>query len=287
MIDRRGVLRGTILLAAQPLLGCAVAPVQESSHPRSRTSLTGSLEQGTLVIGRTDPGAQVLMGDTSLTISPEGLFAFGIEYDRVTPIALAIRYADGSSETRTVAPVVRQYEVQAITGLPEEYVSPPPDVAERIKREHAAVAQARAKETEGIGFAQPFDWPVGGIISGVFGSHRVLNGEPKAPHFGVDIAAPTGTPIHAPADGAVSLSDDFYLEGGFTLLDHGHGVSTCYFPQSSRKVSAGMRVARGDPIGLVGMTGRATGPHVHWGMNWFQVRLDPSRSTATPAPPKL
>jgi murein DD-endopeptidase MepM/ murein hydrolase activator NlpD len=287
MIDRRGVLRGTILLAAQPLMGCTVPSASERSPAGHRTTLTGSLEQGSLVIGRTDPKAQVLLGDTNLSISADGLFAFGIEYDRVNPIALAIRYGDGSSETRTVTPVVRQYEVQAITGLPEEYVSPPLDVAERIKGEHAAVAEARRKESDGTGFAQAFDWPVAGIISGVFGSRRVLNGEPKAPHFGVDIAAPAGSPIHAPADGIVSLSDDFYLEGGFTLLDHGHGVSTCYFHQSKRNVVAGAHVARGDPIGLVGMTGRATGPHLHWGMNWFQVRLDPSRSTATSAPPKL
>jgi murein DD-endopeptidase MepM/ murein hydrolase activator NlpD len=108
-----------------------------------------------------------------------------------------------------------------------------------------------------------------------------------APHFGVDIAAPAGTPIHAPADGIVSLAEpDFYLTGGTTLLDHGHGVSTTYIHQSALKVKAGDAVKRGDLIGLVGMKGRATGPHLHWGMNWFQVRLDPSLSTAVPTPAK-
>ena len=277
MIDRRGVLHAAVLLAAQPMLGCATV---------RRSSLTGSLEQGSLVVGRTDPDAQVFVGDTKLSLSPSGLYAFGIEYDRTTPIVLLIRYGDGTRETQSVVPVVRHYEVQSITGLAEDYVSPPPDIAERIKREHASVAQARSRDTGGTGFAQGFDWPVAGVVSGVFGSQRILNGEPRAPHFGVDIAAPSGTSIRAPADGVVALSDDFFLEGGFTLLDHGHGVSTCFFHQSSRNVVVGQSVARGDAIGHVGMTGRATGPHVHWGMNWFQVRLDPSRSTTTPEPPK-
>lgn len=277
MIDRRGVLRAVVLLAAPPPLGCATV---------SRLSLMGSLDQGSLVVGRTDPDAQVLAGDRKLSLSPSGLFAFGIEYDRTAPIVVLIRYPDGTRETQSVVPVVRHYEVQSITGLPEDYVSPPPDIVERIKREHAAVAEARNRDTGGTGFAQGFDWPAAGIVSGVFGSQRILNGEPKAPHFGVDIAAPAGTLIHAPADGVVAMSDDFFLEGGFTLLDHGHGVSTCYFHQSSRSAAVGQSVARGDVIGRVGMTGRATGPHVHWGMNWFQVRLDPSRSTTTPEPPK-
>jgi len=277
MIDRRGVLRGAVLLAAQPLPGCVTA---------SRSSLSGSLEQGPLVVGRTDPDAQVFVGDTKLSLSPSGLYAFGIEYDRTTPIVLLIRHANGTRETQSVMPVVRHYEVQSIAGLPEDYVSPPLDIAERIKREHEAVAQARNRDTGGTGFAQGFDWPAAGIVSGVFGSQRILNGKPRAPHFGVDIAAPAGTPIHAPADGVVAMSDDFFLEGGFTLLDHGHGVSTWDFHQSSRTVAVGQAVGRGDVIGHVGMTGRATGPHVHWGMNWFQVRLDPSRSTTTPAPPR-
>ena len=280
MIDRRGVLRAAILLAAQPALGCATAPI-------ARTNLSGSFEQGSLVLGRTDPGAEVRLGDIGIRVSPNGQFAFGIEFDRVSPLLLSIRFPDGTSESRSIVPVVRHYDIQRITGLPEEYVSPPPDIAERIKREHAAVTEARNRDTDGLGFAQPFDWPAAGIISGVFGSQRILNGEPKAPHFGVDIAAPVGAPIHAPADGVVTMSDDFYLEGGFSLLDHGHAVSTCYFHQSRRDVNVGARVARGDVIGRVGQTGRATGPHVHWGMNWFQVRLDPSRSTTTPAPPKV
>ncbi len=123
-------------------------------------------------------------------------------------------------------------------------------------------------------------------MSGVFGSQRIDNGTPMSPHFGVDMANATGTPIRSPTDAIVLLTDEFYLEGGFTLLDHGHGVFTHYMHQSKRLVAVGDAVKRGDPIGHIGQTGRATGPHLHWGMNWFQVKLDPSLSTRTSAPPR-
>ena len=121
----------------------------------------------------------------------------------------------------------------------------------------------------------------------MFGSQRIDNGVAMSPHYGVDMAAPVGTPIHAPADGVVSISDDYYLDGGFTLIDHGQGVSTSYLHQSRRLVKAGDAVRRGQRIGAIGATGRATGAHLHWAMNWFQVRLDPSRSTRKPKPDPL
>jgi murein DD-endopeptidase MepM/ murein hydrolase activator NlpD len=275
MIHRRGVL-GVIALAAT---GCSTL------GPPSRIALTGTLEQGSLTVGRATPGATVTLDGAPLHVSSDGVFAFGFAYDQTGPATLLASFADGTQEKREITPVVRKYDIQRINGLPEPLVTPPPDVQQRIRSEHASVAEARMRDTDGLAFVQSFDWPAAGIISGVFGSQRILNGEPKAPHFGVDIAAPVGSPIHAPADGIVSNCGDYYLEGGFTLIDHGHGVSTCYFHQSKRMVTEGDRVSRGEPIGLIGQTGRATGPHVHWGMNWFQMRLDPSRSTRTPAPP--
>jgi murein DD-endopeptidase MepM/ murein hydrolase activator NlpD len=169
--------------------------------------------------------------------------------------------------------------------LPEKTVSPSPQEVARIKRENALVAEARKRDTAGLAFTEPFDWPVPGIISSLFGSQRELNGERSAPHFGVDIAAPANTPIHVPSDGTVVLAEpDFFLTGGTTILDHGHGVFTTYLHQNTLKVAMGQTVKRRDVIGLVGMKGRATGPHLHWGMNWFQMKLDPSLSTRTPAP---
>jgi len=222
-----------------------------------------------------------------LLVSSGGDFAFGFTYDQTSPAEIAAHYADGTSDTRAVPPVARQYQTQPITGLPEKFVTLPPEVMERRKHEIVAIAAARMNDTDADWFVEPFDWPARGIVSGVFGSRRILNGKPMEPHFGVDIAAPAGTPIAAPAPARVVLAGpDYYLEGGLTILDHGHGVTTCYLHQRKQTVRVGDSVARGQVIGEVGMTGRATGPHVHWGLNWFQMRLDPSRTTRTPAPEK-
>ncbi|HWA91965.1 MAG TPA: M23 family metallopeptidase [Rhizomicrobium sp.] len=277
MIARRAFLLGSGGLVLLPNVLCA---------DEARLKLTGSLEQGSLVVGHA-PGAVVTVDAQKVQVSADGLFAFGFAYDQTKPTTVSASFADGRKETRDVAPVARHYDVQTINGLPEKYVSPPADVLARIARENALVVEARKRDTAPTFFAETFDWPIAGIVSGTWGNRRIDNGKPMAPHFGVDIAAPEGTPIHAPADGTVSLAEpDFYLTGGTLLIDHGHGVSTTYIHQSALKVKEGDAVKRGDVIGLVGMKGRATGPHLHWSMSWFQMRLDPSRSTAAPMPPK-
>ncbi|MBS0273478.1 MAG: M23 family metallopeptidase [Proteobacteria bacterium] len=252
----------------------------------SRLSLSGSQEQGGLVVVKAEPGAKASVDGKSVLVSPEGLFAFGFAYNRVDNAAIHVDFADGTSEKRDVTPVIRHYEVQSITGLPQKFVTPAPEELQRIKTEHARLALARQTDMPQSWFSEPFDWPFPGIISGVYGSQRILNGTPMAPHLGVDIAAPAGTPIHAPAGARVAIAAPWFLEGNFTMLDHGHGVFTEYLHQSEFRVKEGDAVARGQVIGLVGQTGRATGPHSHWGMNWFQLKLDPSLYTRTPAPPK-
>lgn len=275
---RRTLLAGA--LGALPLPSLALAQ-------RQRLTVSGTLEQGSLAIGKVEGGSTVSVDGMPVRVSPQGLFAFGFAYDRKVPVQLASRYPDGTREARDVAPKQRLYEIQRISGLPEKYVSPPAAVMERIKHEGALIAHARTRDTGETWFADGFDWPAAGVLSGTYGSQRILNGEPRAPHFGVDIAAPAGTPIHAPADGIVSLAaPNFYLDGGITVLDHGHGVSTCYIHQRRLHVKTNQRVSRGQVIGEVGATGRATGPHLHWAFNWFQLKLDPSRSTRTPAPLK-
>ena len=251
-----------------------------------RIAIKGSLQQSGLVIG-TAVGAAVTVDGKAVSVSPGGYFAFGLNYDQTKPSTVVAKFSDIESETREIVPVVRHYDIQKVNGLPENTVHIPPAVEDRIKRENALVAEARKRDTAATDFVQALDWPIKGIVSGTFGNQRIDNGTPMAPHFGVDIAAPKGTPIHAPADGVVSLAEtDFYLTGGTTMLDHGHGVSTVYLHQDELKVKVGDAVKRGDVIGLVGMKGRATGPHLHWGMNWFQMRLDPSLSAVTPAPEK-
>jgi murein DD-endopeptidase MepM/ murein hydrolase activator NlpD len=275
---RRSFLLGGLALTAAPMLSRAAEP---------RLILGGSLEQGSLVVSKAAPGASVRVNGESVSVAKDGTFAFGFEWDQKSATKVVAQFADGTTESRDVTPIVRKYEVQSISGLPEKYVAPPPDIVARIKRENAMVAEARRRDTAGEGFAEPFDWPVPGIVSGLFGSQRILNGVASAPHFGVDIAAPEGTPIHAPSAGTIVLAEpDFYLTGGTTVLDHGHGVFTVYIHQSALKAAVGQSVKRGEVIGLVGMKGRATGPHLHWGLNWFQMRLDPSLSARTPLPAK-
>ena len=276
MIRRRLFIGASLSLAASP----AFAQVEKPA----RFTLTGRLEQGSLALGRAPAGSQVALDGRPLHVTADGRFAFGFGPDQTAAALVTVRYPDGGGDSRAFTPIPRTYDVQRVDGLPQNTVTPPPEVTARIRREAEEIYLARLNDTSGSDFLSGFDWPAPGILSGVFGSRRINNGIPGSPHYGVDMAAPTGTPILAPADGLVTISADHYLSGGITLLDHGQGVSTAYLHQSRRLVAAGDVVRRGQRIGLVGATGRATGPHLHWTLNWFQVRLDPSRSTKQPQP---
>ena len=277
MIDRRIFLGSAAALMALPCASVAQA---------IGLGLKAVIRQGELIIGKTDPGTTIRLDEKPVPVSPDGRFAFGLAYDQKRPSTLDVRFTDGSMERHEITPAIREYEIQRISGLPESFVSPPAGVMDRIKRESAGMIDARERATEASWFADGFEWPVHGIVSSLFGSQRILNGEPRAPHLAVDIAAPAGTPIRAPASGIVSLVGDFYFDGLFTILDHGQGVSTCYAHQSRLLVNRGDMIDRGQVIGEVGRTGRVTGPNLHWGMNWFQIGLDPSLSTSAPRPPK-
>lgn len=252
-----------------------------------RFSVTGALEQGSLAFGQAPPGSLAALDGRPLDVTADGRFVFGFAYDQNKPSLVTVRYPDGSGDSRSLTPSKRQYEIQKVNGLPQDTVTPPKEVEARIAKEAESIYLSRLTNGQGTDFMSGFDWPAPGIESGTFGSQRIDNGVPMSPHFGVDMAAPVGTPIHAPADGTVAISDDYYLDGGFTLIDHGQGVSTCYLHQSRRLVKRGDAVRRGQLIGQIGQTGRATGPHLHWELNWFEVKLDPSRSTRTPKPPAL
>ena len=262
-------------------------PAWAAGRAKDRLVIKGAMEQGSLALGYADPKAIVKIDGQAVRLSPDGVFAFGFAFDQAKPSLVEVTWSDGTVESQSYTPAVRQYEIQHVNGLPQNTVTPPPEVLERIKREAGEIYVARQRDMPGSDFISGFDWPAPGIESGVFGSQRIDNGVPMAPHFGVDMAAPTGTPIRAPADGTVSLSADHYLNGGFTLIDHGQGVSTSYLHQSKRLVKEGDVVKRGQLIGEIGQTGRATGPHLHWAMNWFEVKLDPSRSTRKSKPEKL
>ncbi len=242
-----------------------------------QTRLEGALIQGGLVLGVAPPGTDVRLDGRLLRVSAEGLFVFGLGRDAAARARLHLHYADGSSETRVLEIARRQYPIERIDGLPPNMVSPSADELARIQREAARIAEARRRDSPNPWFAAGFVWPLEGRVTGVYGSQRILNGEPRRPHYGVDIAAPEGTPVVAPAAGVVALAEaDLFFTGGTVILDHGHGVSSAFSHLASVDVAPGQAVGQGDRIGTVGMSGRATGPHLDWRVNWFAERLDPA-----------
>lgn len=264
-------MRGAALLVLFLLLGL-VPPAGAGS-----LELDGVMQQGGVVFGKTDPGAEVHFEGRTLRVSEEGRFVFGFGRDFAESARIEVRYPDGTLESRDLTVAPREYRIQRIDGLPPSKVTPPEEVWERIKRENAEIAAARAHDRPSIDFLARFQWPVKGRVSGVYGSQRVLNGTPKRPHFGIDIAAPAGTPVKAPAGGLVALAvTDHYYTGGTVILDHGHGLTSAFLHLQEVRVSPGQMVDQGEVIGTLGATGRATGPHLDWRINWFDQRLDPA-----------
>lgn len=248
--------------------------------------LDGEFAQGGLVMGTTAPGAEVTYNGRLLRVSPKGQFLFGFGREAPSEGRLQVRLPDGREIERVLEIRQRDYKIQRIDGLPPKMVTPPQEVLDRIARESAQIAAVRAVDRAETDFESGFDWPAYGRISGVYGSQRVLNGEPRRPHYGIDIAAPAGSPVVAPADGIVSLAEhDLYYTGGTIIIDHGHGLTSAFLHMKDVTVSPGQKVRKGTPIGTVGSTGRSTGPHLDWRINWFEERLDPAFLVG-PMPPQ-
>jgi murein DD-endopeptidase MepM/ murein hydrolase activator NlpD len=257
-------MRG-LLLAALILLLPAAAPADEA------------LQQGALVVAKEAPGSRVSLDGKDLRVARDGHYVFAVPRLAVPTLTLSVTAPDGTVSQRILAIVQRSYEIDRIDGLPESSVSPSPEILARIKSDAQRVAQARNVDSDEPGWLEKFIWPVAGRISGIYGSQRVLNGKPMAPHLGVDIAAPIGTPILAPADGIVTLADpDQFLTGATVVIDHGHGVNSVYAHLSLMSVHVGQRLTQGESIGALGMSGRATGPNLHWGVDWFFTAVDPA-----------
>ena len=238
--------------------------------------LDGPLVQGGLVLGRADPGARLVLDGRAVRVAADGRFVIGFGRDAPPEAVLTVTSPAGAVEERRLAIAQRSYDVQRIEGLPDAMVTPSEADLKRIASETERVAAARTVDSAVPYFLDGFVWPALGPISGVYGSQRILNGEPRRPHFGVDVAAPEGTAVRAPAAGVVALADpDLYFTGGTVILDHGHGLSSTFSHLQDVAVEIGDRLAPGDPIGTVGATGRVTGAHLDWRMNWFDTRLDP------------
>lgn len=238
----------------------------------------GTVEQGGLVIGHATPGATVQVDGRSVPVTLGGDFLIGFGRDAAPKAKVLVVHADGRRETRTLAVRQRTYPEQRIDGLPAAQVTPDPAALKRIRADAARIRAVRARAvSEEPHYLDGFAWPVKGRISGVFGSRRVLNGVPRRPHFGVDIAAPAGTAIGAMGGGVVALvDDDMFYTGKTLMIDHGHGLASVYAHMSEILVVEGEDVVKGQPIGRIGASGRATGPHVHWGVSLFRTPLDPA-----------
>ena len=237
----------------------------------------GRFIQGSFILGKTEPGSEVFIDKKKVKVTSDGYFVFGLNRDRKYDVVITLN-RNGNKEKIVKKVQKRKYNIQRIDGLEEKKVTPPEEVYERIKRENKWIGEARAIDSNLTFFTKKFIIPVeNAIISGVYGSQRILNGKPKWPHYGLDFAADEGTKIKAMLDGKVTLAEsDLFYTGGTLMFDHGHGISTLYMHMEKILVKKGQKVKQGDIIGTVGSTGRATGAHLDVRLNWFQTRLDPA-----------
>ncbi len=236
---------------------------------------SGDFTQGGLVYGQAAPDSTIKINDHDVRVTPLGEFILGFGRDFPKTALLTITHADGAIVQRKFNIVQRDYNIQRIDGLPNEQVHPNEKTLVRIKKERESIAKARSLNDDRVDFKDGFIWPTHGPITGVYGSQRILNGEPRQPHFGIDVAAPVGTAVVAPASGLVTYAEDMYFSGYTLVLDHGHNLSSSFLHLNKILVQVGDYVQQGEEIAHVGATGRVTGPHLDWRMNWQDQRIDP------------
>jgi murein DD-endopeptidase MepM/ murein hydrolase activator NlpD len=249
-------------------------------------TLKGELTQGSLIRGKVPPMSKVKLNDNLIKVSANGDFTIGFGRDAAILHKLSWQLSEASSwHTHEIVLSKREYEIDRIEGVAQKYVSPAKEVLERISQENRQIAAARAYNSDLLYFTQNFILPAQGRISGVYGSQRFFNGSPRRPHFGLDVANSTGTPVIAPVAGIVRLShDDMYYSGGTLIIDHGFGVSSTFIHLSKLHVEEGQVVEQGQLIAEIGATGRVTGPHLDWRINWFRERVDPALLVTLPLP---
>ncbi len=270
----------TALLACIALFFPLPASAQQARLPDAAPGIAwiaGGAIEGGLVVARVAPGTRLALDGEPVPLSADGLAMIGFHRDSDSPASLQVSPPGGAPYLISLEAAQREYAVQRIDGLKRDHVTPPKEVLDRIGADSAAVRAARLRSDAGAAagdFLRGFDMPVSGQITGVYGSQRILNGEPRQPHYGIDIAAPRGTPVKAPAGGRVTLVRDLYFSGWTILMTHGLGLNSAFLHLDSVTVTEGEAVPRGSIIGTVGSTGRSTGPHLDWRLDWQGRRLD-------------
>ena len=257
--------------AAVPALVLLLAAI-----PARSATVTGVPVEGGLLFLEGAPGTTATLDGKPVPVAPDGSFVIGFHRDSPGTVVLRIR-EPGVDELRMELQVTqREYAEQRIDGLPSNLVTPPTEVLQRIRHEAARVREARAAPVMTPHYLNGFEWPAEGCITGVYGTRRILNGEPRQPHYGIDLAAPRGATVRAAGDGVVVMAErDLYYSGGTLIIAHGQGLTSTYLHLSSMSVARGDRVRKGDPVATVGSTGRSTGPHLDWRFNWQDARIDP------------
>lgn len=270
----KALAKGQLVMLKSLLVSALIASFSFSALA---VELKGHLTQGGLVTGQLNNAKSVSLNDKPLKLSDTGLFVFGFGRDAKPNHTLSWVDKSGKNHSQDLVITLRDYNIDKITGVAKKYVSPPKAVSERISREAVAVRKARAVNSDLEYFLQPVLRPAEGRISGVYGSQRYFNGEPRRPHFGLDIANKTGSPVYAPISGTVVFAEpDLYYSGGTLILDHGHGVTSTYIHLSKLDVKVGEKITQGMKVAEIGATGRVTGPHLDWRFNWQGERLDPA-----------
>ncbi|MFD3317913.1 M23 family metallopeptidase [Alteromonas macleodii] len=246
-----------------------------SSQEQVNVVLNGKFTQGALLRGQAPAGSKVTLNGETVQTNKDGKFVVGFEREAPLQQTLVVKLDNGQKWQRDITLEKREYNIQRIDGLEQKMVSPPAEVTARIKQDNINVANARSGNTDLDALFTRFEWPAKGVISGVYGSQRILNGVPKWPHYGLDIANETGTPVYAPVDGVVTMADDLYYSGNTLILDHGMRVFSTFLHMDTMTVEVGETVKQGEQIGTIGSTGRSTGPHLDWRINLGNTRLDP------------
>ena len=239
--------------------------------------LSGEIKQGGLVIGKTQANNKVSLNNKQLSVSSNGDYVFGFGRDDVKQYNLVITQTNGEIQQRIITPKQRSYKEQSIKGIAKNIMQPNPKAVSRAQKDSSQIKAARKTSSALTTFATGFIAPIEGIITGVYGSRRIYNGVKKRPHFGLDYAGKTGDPVKAPAAGKILLYvGDMFYSGGTMIIDHGHGVTSTFLHLSNAYVKVGDNVEQGQIVAAVGKSGRATGPHLDWRINWFNTRIDPA-----------